>query len=236
MSKSRTRGGSSIPSAAVSVKFRGGAPTAADSAPPPWRDSSPAGAYSRSGGETARQREISGARSGPFPGRDAGRASQPGAGARSPSLRLRRRAADPEGRPAQAIAPLKRSVKLNPGVASSHHDLGVAFMNAGRLEQAADVRRRRSPRSWPRERTSLTRLRLRQTGPGGEGDGGLQGGGRVEAGSSARRSSGLANFTSRARSWPMRRRRVPRRRRSSDRDVEGWNCGSAGDRDLEQLR
>lgn len=44
-----------------------------------------------------------------------------------------------EGRPAQAIAPLKRSVKLNPGVASSHHDLGVAFMNAGRLEQAAEA-------------------------------------------------------------------------------------------------
>ena len=41
-----------------------------------------------------------------------------------------------EGRFAQAIAPLERSVKLNPGVAGSHHDLGVALMYAGRMEQA----------------------------------------------------------------------------------------------------
>jgi tetratricopeptide (TPR) repeat protein len=44
-----------------------------------------------------------------------------------------------EGRPAQAIPLLRRSVELHPGVASSHHDLGVALMHSGRLEQAAEA-------------------------------------------------------------------------------------------------
>jgi tetratricopeptide (TPR) repeat protein len=43
-----------------------------------------------------------------------------------------------EGRPAEAVPLLRRSVKLNPGVSASHHDLGVALMGAGRLEQAAE--------------------------------------------------------------------------------------------------
>jgi tetratricopeptide (TPR) repeat protein len=43
------------------------------------------------------------------------------------------------GRPAQAIPLLKRSVEVHPGVASSHHDLGVALMHLGRLEQAAEA-------------------------------------------------------------------------------------------------
>jgi tetratricopeptide (TPR) repeat protein len=42
------------------------------------------------------------------------------------------------GRPAQAIAPLKRSVQLDPRVAAYHHDLGVALVAAGRLEEAAE--------------------------------------------------------------------------------------------------
>jgi len=33
-----------------------------------------------------------------------------------------------EGRPAQAIPLLERAVKLNPRVAGSHHDLGVALL------------------------------------------------------------------------------------------------------------
>jgi tetratricopeptide (TPR) repeat protein len=44
-----------------------------------------------------------------------------------------------EGRPAEAIPLLRRSVKLNPAVAASHHDLGVALMAVGRLEQAAEA-------------------------------------------------------------------------------------------------
>jgi hypothetical protein len=43
------------------------------------------------------------------------------------------------GRAAQGVDLLKRSVKLNPAVASSHHDLGVALLAAGRPEQAADA-------------------------------------------------------------------------------------------------
>jgi tetratricopeptide (TPR) repeat protein len=44
-----------------------------------------------------------------------------------------------EGRPSHAIGFLKRSIKLNPGVAGSHHDLGVALMGTGRLEQAVEA-------------------------------------------------------------------------------------------------
>ena len=43
-----------------------------------------------------------------------------------------------EGRPSGAIALLKRSVKIHPGVAAGHYYLGVALMAAGRLEQAAE--------------------------------------------------------------------------------------------------
>ena len=43
-----------------------------------------------------------------------------------------------EGRSAKAIPLLERSVKLNPGVAASHHDLGVALLTAGRPEQAIE--------------------------------------------------------------------------------------------------
>jgi len=32
-----------------------------------------------------------------------------------------------------------RTIELNPSAASSHHDLGVALIAAGRLEQAADA-------------------------------------------------------------------------------------------------
>jgi tetratricopeptide (TPR) repeat protein len=42
-------------------------------------------------------------------------------------------------RPAEAIAWFQQSVTLNPGVATSHHDLGVALMSAGRLELAAQA-------------------------------------------------------------------------------------------------
>jgi len=41
-----------------------------------------------------------------------------------------------EGRPAQAIPIFERSIKLNPGVAAYHHNLGAALLSAGRLEQA----------------------------------------------------------------------------------------------------
>ena len=44
-----------------------------------------------------------------------------------------------EGRAAEAIPLLRRSTKLNPGVAASHHDLGVALMTTGRLERAAEA-------------------------------------------------------------------------------------------------
>jgi tetratricopeptide (TPR) repeat protein len=42
-----------------------------------------------------------------------------------------------QGRPTDAIPLFKQAIKLNPGVAASHHDLGVAMVAAGRLEQAA---------------------------------------------------------------------------------------------------
>ncbi len=41
-----------------------------------------------------------------------------------------------QGRPAEAIALLQRSVQLNPGVAGSHHDLGLALLAAGRVQLA----------------------------------------------------------------------------------------------------
>jgi tetratricopeptide (TPR) repeat protein len=44
-----------------------------------------------------------------------------------------------EGRSAQAVPLLRRSVALHPAVASSHHDLGVALMHSGRLEHAAEA-------------------------------------------------------------------------------------------------
>jgi tetratricopeptide (TPR) repeat protein len=44
-----------------------------------------------------------------------------------------------QGRPAQGVNLLKRSIDLNPAAASSRHDLGVALMAAGRPEQAADA-------------------------------------------------------------------------------------------------
>ena len=40
------------------------------------------------------------------------------------------------GRPAEAIALLQRSVKLNPGVAAYHHDLGFALWSAKRMREA----------------------------------------------------------------------------------------------------
>ena len=40
------------------------------------------------------------------------------------------------GRPAEAIALLQRSVKLNPGVAAYHHNLGVALWSAERMQEA----------------------------------------------------------------------------------------------------
>src|SRR5271166_1113844 len=40
------------------------------------------------------------------------------------------------GRPAEAIALLQRSVKLNPGVAAYHHDLGFALWSAERIQEA----------------------------------------------------------------------------------------------------
>jgi tetratricopeptide (TPR) repeat protein len=43
-----------------------------------------------------------------------------------------------QGRPAEAIALLKRSVKLNAGEAGSQHDLGIALTAAGRLTQAIE--------------------------------------------------------------------------------------------------
>ncbi len=43
-----------------------------------------------------------------------------------------------EGRPAEAIALLRRSVKLNPGAAGSHHDLGFALLAAGQAQQAIE--------------------------------------------------------------------------------------------------
>jgi tetratricopeptide (TPR) repeat protein len=44
-----------------------------------------------------------------------------------------------EGRPAEAIPLLQRSIELNPGAAMSHHDLGVALTAAGRLEEAVEA-------------------------------------------------------------------------------------------------
>ena len=41
-----------------------------------------------------------------------------------------------EGRPAEAIALLQRSVQLDPGAAGSHHDLGLALLVTGRVQQA----------------------------------------------------------------------------------------------------
>ena len=41
-----------------------------------------------------------------------------------------------QGRPVEAIALLQRSIQLNPGVAGSHHDLGLALLAAGRVQQA----------------------------------------------------------------------------------------------------
>jgi tetratricopeptide (TPR) repeat protein len=43
-----------------------------------------------------------------------------------------------EGRHSEAIPLLQRSVKLDPGVWASHHDLGVAMTTAGLLEQAIE--------------------------------------------------------------------------------------------------
>jgi tetratricopeptide (TPR) repeat protein len=42
------------------------------------------------------------------------------------------------GRPAEAVAALKRSVKLDPDSAASHFNLGLALMATGRLEEAAE--------------------------------------------------------------------------------------------------
>ncbi len=44
-----------------------------------------------------------------------------------------------EGRPAEAIPLLTRAIQVDPGVAASYHDLGVALMSAARLEQAAEA-------------------------------------------------------------------------------------------------
>jgi tetratricopeptide (TPR) repeat protein len=42
------------------------------------------------------------------------------------------------GRPTEAIALLERSVKLDPGVAAYHHDLGLALWSAGRIQEAIE--------------------------------------------------------------------------------------------------
>lgn len=44
-----------------------------------------------------------------------------------------------EGRSAEAIALLQRSVQLNPGAAGSHHDLGLALWTTGRAQQAVQA-------------------------------------------------------------------------------------------------
>jgi tetratricopeptide (TPR) repeat protein len=44
-----------------------------------------------------------------------------------------------QGRQAEAIAALHRSVALNPTVATVHHDLGLAWLAAGRFEEAASA-------------------------------------------------------------------------------------------------
>ena len=44
-----------------------------------------------------------------------------------------------EGRPAEAIPLLQRSIELNPRAAMSHHDLGVALTAPGRLEEAVEA-------------------------------------------------------------------------------------------------
>jgi tetratricopeptide (TPR) repeat protein len=43
------------------------------------------------------------------------------------------------GRPAEAIASLQRSVRLNPRVAAYHHDLGFALWSAGRMQEAIEA-------------------------------------------------------------------------------------------------
>jgi tetratricopeptide (TPR) repeat protein len=133
MSKSRTRGGSSIPSAAVSVKFRGGAPTAADLLP---RAQTPADSV------LAEKLLASGRFLEPVPGLSLG--ATPVAPANPARARQANRLACDgarliqKGRLAQAVELLRRSVKLNPGVAASHHDLGVALLNTGQLVEAAE--------------------------------------------------------------------------------------------------
>jgi tetratricopeptide (TPR) repeat protein len=42
-------------------------------------------------------------------------------------------------RPTEAIPLLQRSIELKPSAAATHHDLGVALLHSGRLEQAADA-------------------------------------------------------------------------------------------------
>jgi tetratricopeptide (TPR) repeat protein len=44
-----------------------------------------------------------------------------------------------EGRPAEAIPLLQRSIELNPGATMPHHDLGIALTAAGRLEEAVEA-------------------------------------------------------------------------------------------------
>jgi tetratricopeptide (TPR) repeat protein len=43
-----------------------------------------------------------------------------------------------QGRPAQAVSWFKRSIDLDPNVAATHHDLGLALLRSGRLEQAQE--------------------------------------------------------------------------------------------------
>ena len=43
------------------------------------------------------------------------------------------------GRPAEAIALLQRAVKLNPGLAAYHHDLGLALWSAERTQEAVEA-------------------------------------------------------------------------------------------------
>ena len=89
-----------------------------------------------------------------------------------------------EGRPAQAIALLQRSVKLDPGVWASHHDLGVAMTTAGRLEQAIEpfAAALRLDPGLASAHHYLAYI-FDSLGQESEGDGELSGGGRAEAGS-----------------------------------------------------
>ena len=88
-----------------------------------------------------------------------------------------------EGRSAQAIPIFERAIKLNPGVAAYHHNLGAALLSEGRLEQAIQpfaAALSLDPKS--RERPLPTRADFRQPRPGRTGPCRLSGSGRAKAG------------------------------------------------------